>query len=79
MSYRWLNAKEAAAKMHRTTRVFRERIALLPGFPAPFRPGGTGHPLWREDQIDEWMERGRKAQAGQRDQPSLSATSSIRG
>lgn len=63
MTYRWLNAKEAAAKMQRTPRQFRERIALLPGFPAPFRPGGTGHPLWREDLIDEWMEKGRKAQS----------------
>lgn len=57
---KWLTAKQVAAKMSRTTRVFREKIATKPGFPTPTRPGG-GHPLWREDEVDEWLESFRDA------------------
>jgi predicted DNA-binding transcriptional regulator AlpA len=52
----WLTAKEVAEKLRKSTRHFRERIAIKPGFPGAFRPEG-GRPLWREDEIDAWMEK----------------------
>lgn len=40
----WLDAAAAAALLSVSTRTFRERWALLPGFPAPMRVGGIGQP-----------------------------------
>lgn len=54
---RWLGTAKVAEKIDATPRQVRERFAVLPDFPKPSRPGGTGHPKWREDEIDEWMER----------------------
>lgn len=55
----WLNAAQVAAKIGRSVRHFRERIAVKPsyGFPAAYRPGGM-RPLWDEDEVDEWISRG---------------------
>ena len=53
---RWHTAKEAAEKLRKSTKHFRERMATRPGFPAARRPEGSG-PLWREDEIDAWIER----------------------
>ena len=52
----WLTAKEVAAKLKKSTRHFREVMATKPGFPAARKPEGC-HPLWREDEIDAWVEK----------------------
>ena len=55
---RWLTTRQVAEKLNKSPRAFREKIAVKPGFPVASRPDGM-HPLWREDEIDEWLERGR--------------------
>lgn len=67
----WLNANEAARFLgyvdrhgEPQARQFRERIALLPGFPDPLRIGGAGHPRWRQDELAEWAERERQRANG---------------
>lgn len=61
---RWLDAKGVAEFLSLAPRVVRERVALMPGFPAPMRIGGVGHPRWREDEVAEWAERQRQMTAG---------------
>lgn len=55
----WLGTAAVAKKIDATPRVVREKFAILPDFPVPSRPGGNGHPKWREDEIEQWMERHR--------------------
>ena len=50
--FRWLSAKSAAAMLDMEPRQFAERVACLPSFPKPARPG---HPRWKASEIDEWM------------------------
>ncbi len=53
---RWLNTAGVAERLGTSPRQVRERLALRPGFPVAMRPGGTGHPRWRVDEIDAWAE-----------------------
>lgn len=57
----WLDAAGVGRMIGHTARQVRERIALLPDFPTPSRPGGTGHPRWNAAEVARWMERQRAA------------------
>lgn len=59
----WLDAQGIAVRISQTRRYVLERLACLPDFPKPSRPGGFGQPRWKASEIDEWMERqpGRRA------------------
>jgi predicted DNA-binding transcriptional regulator AlpA len=57
---RWLDAEATAALLGMKVRQFRERTAKLPGFPTPIRPGGKGHPRWRDDEVQRWAEQQRQ-------------------
>lgn len=73
---RWLGVAKVAERIDATPRQVRERYALLPDFPVPSRPGGNGHAKWREDEIDEWMERWKPKAASRSVPPSPGSTSS---
>lgn len=56
-----INAKEVAAKLGVSPRQVTERLVTAPGFPRPIRialPGCTrkGHPKWRPEEIEAWIE-----------------------
>jgi len=59
----WLDAAGVAARISEERRYVLERLAPLPDFPKPSRPGGFGQPRWKASEVDEWMEkhRGKKA------------------
>lgn len=76
MNHRWLTASEVGKKIGRAARQVRERYALLDGFPPAYRPGGHGHPVWREDEIEEWMERWRPSPTEQRHRSSTAGNRS---
>jgi predicted DNA-binding transcriptional regulator AlpA len=61
MSAKLLTAAECAAKLRIGVRHFRERYCFEHDFPAAFRPGGTGRPLWREDEVNAWIVRWQQA------------------
>jgi predicted DNA-binding transcriptional regulator AlpA len=60
----WLSASAIGELLDMTPRQVRERIALRPDFPRPLRIGGVGHPRWREDEVQEWIERERQRTTG---------------
>ena len=56
---RWLSADACAAFLGGVKRrTFLERIACLPGFPAPAKIVGAGK-LWRKSEVDAWAEQHR--------------------
>lgn len=57
----YLDAGAVAARLCETRRYVLERLAPLPDFPKPYRPGGFGQPRWKAAEIDKWMEKQRKA------------------
>lgn len=57
----WLDAAGVGRMIGHTARQVRERIALMPDFPRPFRIGGTGHPRWERAEVELWMRRQREA------------------
>lgn len=56
----WLDAAGVGARISETRRYVLERLAPLPDFPKPSRPGGFGQPRWKASEIDRWMERHQK-------------------
>lgn len=64
---RWLNSDECADHFglrrikgdKPNRRGFVERIASLPGFPAPLTIGGEK--VWKLSELDEWADEQRKA------------------
>jgi len=60
-SRRWIDAAGIAAMLGFSPRQVAERIVCKPDFPKPFRLGGHGHPRWRMSEVEEWIERQRRA------------------
>jgi predicted DNA-binding transcriptional regulator AlpA len=50
----WLRAEDAGRMLGYDGQVFRERIAVRPGFPRPLRIGGKGAPRWNARELHEW-------------------------
>ena len=63
-SWEWWSSARCAAFFDVPVRQFRERMAVVPGFPDAFRPGATGNPRWRSDEVREWSLREHERQAG---------------
>jgi predicted DNA-binding transcriptional regulator AlpA len=51
----WLDAEAVGMMLGYKTRIVRERIACLPGFPVPARINGRGLPRWNAAEVDAWM------------------------
>ena len=52
----WLDSDAAAAHLgYESTRHFRERVAVLPDFPAPRYFGGSAM-RWKRSELDAWAD-----------------------
>lgn len=60
----WLATEDAARLLGFTLRQFREDVATRPGFPAPLRVDGTGHPKWNAGELHAWAKAERDKHAG---------------
>lgn len=69
----WLDTEAAAAYLRFSVRHFRERVAVLPDFPAPRYFGGSAI-RWKRSDLDTWADR-----QLERRQPKRSATADIDG
>lgn len=53
---RYIDADGIALMLHFKPRYVLEVLTKRPGFPAPLRVDGTGHPRWKVAEISAWAE-----------------------
>jgi len=56
-----MTAEDVGKYLQVGTRYVTEKYLLMPGFPKPYRlptvEGGRGHPKWKFEDIEEWLEK----------------------
>lgn len=58
MTDRFITHQDIADKLNLNPAHVRDRLTHRPGFPSPYRFGAARR--WKEEEIDEWIERQRE-------------------